>query len=300
MSKFKKIIVILLALIIIIPVTALGYLYTKINAMYDKEEAKKIEQKIPKVEDENGITNILLAGVDGNNLDRGNRSDSMMILTIDSKNNDIRLTSLARDTYVNIPGYSTEKLTHAYAYEGPSLLLETIKENFGISIDKYAAVSFDSFVSIIDAIGGVEIDILDREISYIDGVNSAGLQTLDGEQALAYSRIRYADSAYHRDNRQRTVIEAAFKKLKTDFSSDFLEIGNELLRYVKTNVTPMELIGLANKVIKVNDTEFEQIEFPLEGHRENKNLDGKGWIIEWEEDYNKQQLHNFIFDYNNY
>lgn len=301
MSKFKKVVLVLLALIIAIPVSVFGYLYFKINSMYDKEEAKKIEQKIPKVNEENGITNVLLAGVDGNNLERGNRSDAMMILTIDSKNNDIRLTSLARDTYVDIPGYSTEKLTHAYAYEGPSLLLETINNNFGISIDKYAAVSFDSFISIIDTIGGVEIDILDREISHIPGVSSAGLQTLNGEQALAYSRIRYADSAYQRDNRQRTVIEAAFKKLKEDFASNALEVGNELLKYVKTNITPIELVGLANKVMKVNNAQFEQIEFPLEGHREGKNLGGsKGWVIEWEKDYNKEQLYKFIFDYENY
>ncbi|MCG4682646.1 LCP family protein, partial [Faecalibacillus intestinalis] len=77
------------------------------------------------------------------------RSDSMMVLTIDEKNNDIRITSLARDTYVQIPGYGEEKLTHAYAYGGPALLLQTIDKNFGLKIDKYAVVSFSSFEKII-------------------------------------------------------------------------------------------------------------------------------------------------------
>ena len=119
MKHLKKIVIGLLILLVTIPLIGFGALYYKLNSMYDKEEANQIE----KVEKVDGITNILLVGVDGENVDRGNRSDAMMVLTIDSDNNDIRLTSLARDTYVDIPGYSTEKLTHAYAYNGPSLLL---------------------------------------------------------------------------------------------------------------------------------------------------------------------------------
>lgn len=301
MSKTKKIVFVLLAIIVILPLAVFGYLYFKVNAMYDKEEAKDINSKIEKVESVDGITNILLVGVDGNNLERGNRSDAMMILTLDEKNKDIRLTSLARDTYVDIPGYSTEKLTHAYAYEGASLLLETINENFGIAIDKYAAVSFDSFSSIIDSLGGVDIEISSKEVSQIPGVNSAGMNTLTGEQALAYSRIRYIDSAYERDNRQRKVIQSMANKLLENSSSNLLQLGNNLLRYTKTNITPMELVGLVNKAIQINDRDFEQIEFPFESHRNGHIInEEKGWVIEWDKDYNNEQLHNFIFDYENY
>lgn len=301
MSKFKKVFIGLLVLLVAIPLGGFGYFYFKLNSIYDKNEAKEVESKIEKVQETNGVTNILLAGVDGNYIDKGNRSDAMMILTIDSKNNDIRLTSLARDTYVDIPGYSTEKLTHAYAYEGPSLLLQTISNNFGINIDKYAVVSFESFARIIDIIGGVEIDVLDREVSHIPGVSSIGKQTLNGEQALAYSRIRYADSAYQRDNRQRTVIEASYNKLLENFSSDFMDVGNSILAYTKTNMSPMEIFGLANKVIKINDSDFDQMEFPLEEHRNGHIISKeKGWVIEWDKDYNKEQLNKFIFDYENY
>lgn len=301
MSKIKKIVIGLLVLLLAIPVVGFGYLYFKLNSTYDKNEAKKIDDKIGKVEEKNGVTNILLAGVDGDHIDRGNRSDAMMILTIDSKNNDIRVTSLARDTYVDIPGHSTEKLTHAYAYEGPSLLLETINKNFGVQIDKYAVVSFDSFVKIIDIIGGVDIDVIDREVSHIPGVKNAGKQTLTGKQALAYSRIRHADSAFQRDNRQRTVIEAAYNKLLNNFSSDFMDVGNSILAYTKTNMEPMEIVSLANKVIKIKDSNFEQMEFPLEEHRNGHIISKeKGYVIEWEKDYNKEQLNKFIFDYPNY
>ncbi|MDU3335618.1 LCP family protein [Paraclostridium bifermentans] len=300
MSTLKKIVIGLVVFIIATPLVAFGYFYFKLNSIYDSSAAKDVKNKIEKADDKDGITNILLAGVDGNNLEKGNRSDSMMVLTIDEKNNDIRITSLARDTYVQIPGYGEEKLTHAYAYGGPALLLQTIDKNFGLKIDKYAAVSFSSFEKIIDALGGVEIDVLPKEVSYIQGVDSAGKQTLNGAEALAYSRIRYADDAYQRDNRQRTVMQAAYNKLSSN-PGDLMEIGNTILGYTKTNMPPMEIFKLANKVIKMNFTEFPQLEFPLEGHREGKTLSQeKGWVILWDKEYNNEQLKKFIFDYKNY
>lgn len=301
MKKSTKIFLVLLSLVLIIPLVGFGYLYFKLNSMYDKTEANEVKSKIEKVKEVNGITNILLVGVDGNNLDKGNRSDAMMILTLDTNNKNIRLTSLARDTYVNIPGYSEEKLTHAYAYEGPSLLLETIKDNFGIAIDKYVAVSFDSFVKIIDMLGGVDIDIISREISHIPGINNTGIQTLNGEQALAYSRIRYADSAYQRDNRQRTVIQSVYNKILSDSSVNYLDLVNNVLKYTKTNMNPLDIVGLVNKAIKIKAQDFDQMEFPLEGHRDGKTISKeKGWVIQWEKDYNKEQLNKFIYDYKSY
>ena len=297
MRHFKKIVVGLLILLLAIPTIGFGTLYFKLNSIYDKEEASKIEV----AEVTEGITNILLVGVDGDNIDRGNRSDAMIILTIDSNNNDIRLTSLARDTYVNIPGHSTEKLTHAYAYDGPSLLIQTIKENFGISIDKYAAVNFNSFINIIDELGGVQIDISEAEVSQIEGINEAGSQVLTGEQALAYSRIRYIDSAYQRDNRQRTVLQALYNKLTNVSNDELLDIANTLFRYTKTNMTPMEIISVGTQAIKIKDTDFDQLEFPLEGHRNDTIISNeKGWVIEWEDEYNKKALNDFIFDYVTY
>lgn len=300
MSTFKKIVIGLVIFIVAVPMVAFGYFYFKLNSIYDSSAAKDVKEKVEKADDKDGITNILLAGVDGNNLDKGNRSDSMMVLTIDEKNNDIRITSLARDTYVEIPGYGEEKLTHAYAYGGPALLLQTIDKNFGLKIDKYAVVSFSSFEKIIDALGGVEIDVLPKEVSYIPGVDSAGKQTLNGAEALAYSRIRYADDAYQRDNRQRTVMQAAYNKLSSN-PGDLMEIGNTILGYTKTNIPPMEIFKLANKVIKMNFTEFPQLEFPLEGHRDGKIVSKeKGWVILWDKEYNNEQLKKFIFDYKNY
>ena len=299
MSNLKKFVIALLLLVVLIPAGAFGYIYFKLNSMYDSSSDTKTLTKTD-YKAEKGITNILLVGTDGRTLEEASRSDSMMILTIDNKHKSVKLTSLARDTYVNIPGHGEQKLTHAYAYGGPALLLQTIDKNFGLKIDKYAAVSFSSFEKIIDALGGVEIDVLPKEVSYIQGVDSAGKQTLNGAEALAYSRIRYADDAYQRDNRQRTVMQAAYNKLSSN-PGDLMEIGNTILGYTKTNIPPMEIFKLANKVIKMNFTEFPQLEFPLDGHREGKTLSQeKGWVILWDKEYNNEQLKKFIFDYKNY
>ena len=302
MNNIKKITIALISILIIIPLMGIGYVYFKLNSMYDKEEAKQINTTIEESEKnkKNGITNILLVGVDGNNMEKGNRSDAMMIATIDEKNKDIRITSLARDTYVDIEGYSTEKLTHAYAYEGASLLINTIKNNFGIDVDKYVAVSFESFEKIIDILGGVEINVSEKEVSQINGVNNSGIQTLNGSQALAYSRIRYIDSAYERDNRQRTVIEALYNKFANGSSGNIMDIANEVLRYTKTNMAPLEIVSIANKAIKIKDTDFDQVEFPFEEARKDNNISEKGWVIEWDKDYNKDKLNKFIYDYANY
>lgn len=300
-KNIKEFNAILISIAIIIPLLGIGYLYFQLNSMYDKEEAKEISTTQESEKNKkNGITNILLVGVDGNNIEKGNRSDSMMILTIDEKNQDIRLTSLARDTYVDIEGYGTEKLTHAYAYEGASLLIQTIKNNFGIDVDKYVAVSFDSFEKIIDILDGIEINVSKKEVSQIKGIKKSGTQTLNGSQALEYSRIRYIDSAYERDNRQRKVIEALYNKLVNDSNGNLMSVLNEVLRYTKTNMLPLEIVSIANKAIKINDTEFDQVEFPFKEARKDNNIKEKGWIIEWDKDYNKNKLDKFIYDYANY
>ena len=300
-KNIKEFNAILISIAIIIPLLGIGYLYFQLNSMYDKEEAKEISTTQESEKNKkNGITNILLVGVDGNNIEKGNRSDSMMILTIDEQNQDIRLTSLARDTYVDIEGYGSEKLTHAYAYEGASLLIQTIKNNFGIDVDKYVAVSFDSFEKIIDILDGIEINVSKKEVSQIKGIKKSGTQTLNGSQALEYSRIRYIDSAYERDNRQRKVIEALYNKLVNDSNGNLMSVLNEVLRYTKTNMLPLEIVSIANKAIKINDTEFDQVEFPFKEARKDNNIKEKGWIIEWDKDYNKNKLDKFIYDYANY
>ena len=316
MKHFKRVAFILIGLIVTICLSGFGYVYLKLNKMYVKDEAvKNTEEQGTMVE---GITNILLVGTDGEYIEKWNRSDSMMVVTIDSKNKDIRISSIARDTYVDIPGYSTEKLTHAYAYEGIDLLREVFKVNFNLDIDKYIAVNFVSFMDIMDELGGVEVNVEEKDIKeinkYIDAcygyyknkdekdkeyITKSGVQRLNGYQALAFSRIRYTDSAFARDNRHREVAESVYKEFAQKGVETYKKCAEIILNNTKTNISPIEMMNLAYTVLKINDKDIDQFQFPLEeyrnGHIINKQ---KGWVLEWDKEPNLEAWHKFIFGEN--
>ena len=313
MKHFKRVALILIGAIVTICLSGFGYVYFKLNKMYVKDEVvKSTEEQGTMVE---GITNILLVGTDGEYVEKGNRSDGIMLVTIDSKNKDIKLTSIARDTYVDIPGYSTEKLTHAYAYEGIDLLKEVFKVNFDLDIDKYIAVNFVSFMEIMDELGGVEVNVEEKDIKeinkYIDAcygyyknkdekdkeyITKSGVQRLNGYQALAFSRIRYTDSAFARDNRHREVAESVYKEFAQKGVETYKKCAEIILNNTKTNISPIEMMNLAYTVLKINDKDIDQFQFPLEeyrnGHIINKQ---KGWVLEWDKEPNLEAWHKFIF-----
>ena len=316
MKHFKRVAFILIGLIVTICLSGFGYVYFKLNKMYVKDEAvKNTEEQGTMVE---GITNILLVVTDGKYIEKWNRSDSMMVVTIDSKNKDIRISSIARDTYVDIPGYSTEKLTHAYAYEGIDLLKEVFKVNFNLDIDKYIAVNFVSFMDIMDELGGVEVNVEEKDIKeinkYIDAcygyyknkdekdkeyITKSGVQRLNGYQALAFSRIRYTDSAFHREARHREVAESVYKEFAQKGVETYKKCAEIILNNTKTNISPIEMMNLAYTVLKINDKDIDQFQFPLEeyrnGHIINKQ---KGWVLEWDKEPNLEAWHKFIFGEN--
>ena len=317
MTKLRKIVVILISLIIVLTGIGFGYIYSKLNHIYVKDEVVKGETKTEEGKKVDGITNILLVGTDGEHVDKYNRSDGTMVVTIDSINNEIKLSSIARDTLVNIPGYGNEKLTHAYAYEGIDLLKEVFKENFDLEIDKYIAVNFSLFMEIIDEIGGVVVDVPENGLkainSMIDGcyeyyseedknkiekvyLTNAGEQRLNGYQALAFSRIRKTDSAFHREARHREVAESVYQEFLTKDAKYYKKCADILLENTKTNISPMEMLNLGFTVLKIADKNIEQFQFPLEEHREGKIVDKRtGWVLTWDKEPNLKGWHEFIF-----
>ena len=315
MKNFKKIVLILIGIILLIGLSGFGYVYSKLNKMYVKDEVVKDIENTEEATIVDGITNILLVGTDGEYVEKGNRSDSVMLVTIDSKNKDIKLSSIARDTYVDIPGYSTEKLTHAYAYEGIDLLKEVFKENFDLDIDKYIAVNFVSFMDIMDELGGVEVNVEEKDIKeinkYIDAcygyyknkdekekeyIKEAGVQRLNGYQALAFSRIRYTDSAFARDNRHREVAQSVYKEFAQKGVDTYKRCADIVLNNTKTNISPIEMMNLAYTVLKINDKDIEQFQFPLEEYRKGHIISKqKGWVLEWDKEPNLEAWHKFIF-----
>ena len=322
MKTFKKILIILITIILVIALGGFGYIYHKLNKMYVKDESTKTEEITKnKSNTVDGITNILLVGTDGKNFEKGNRSDSMMVLTIDSKNKAIKLSSIERDTYVDIPGHSTEKLTHAYAYGGIDLLREVFKTNFDLDINKYVIVNFISFMDIVDAIGGVKVDVKEKDITELnkliescysyyahqakaDGkeikskeeVTKNGVQRLNGYQTLAFSRIRHNDDAFNRDNRQREVLQSVYNEFLDGNLKEYKKCFDIILDNIKTNISPIEMLKLIYTVYKVNNKNIEQFEFPLEEYRNGHILNKqKGWVLEWDKEPNLKAWHKFIF-----
>lgn len=319
MKKITKILLATLSVILIVALGGFGFIYSNLNKMYVKDESVNAQEKgdetVQGTEVE-GITNILLVGTDGANVERSNRSDSVMLVTIDNKNKDIKISSIARDTYVDIPGHSTEKLTHAYAYGGIDLLKQVFEVNFDIKVDKYIAVNFVSFMDIMDEIGGVEVNVEEKDVNeinkYIDAcydyyydrkdeiekqyITKAGKQRLNGYQALAFSRIRYTDSAYARDNRHREVAESVYKEFLNSGAKEYQRAAEIIIENTKTNISPMEMINLGFTALKINDKEIDQLQFPLAEYRNGHIISKKkGWVIEWDKEPNLNAWHSFIY-----
>ena len=310
-SGLKKLVIFLAILVIAFPAAAFGYVYFKLNVMHDSSADESILNE-NNYQAEKGITNILLAGTDGRPGEESSRSDAMMILTVDTVNKSLKLTSLNRDTYVDIPGHGYQKLTHAYAYGGANLLTETIETNFELDIQDYAVVDFYSFMDIVDALGGVEVDVNQNEIKEINKfieketykwsnqdepiqlIKHSGIQKLNGYQALSYARIRKNDSTQERDRRQRQVIEGLMTAVKNLPISKYPNLLDTILPYVKTNMKPTEIIGVGGKILGIGNLSISQIEFPFANASTPVTLSGAGFVIKYDES-SLDTLHDFIF-----
>lgn len=310
-SGLKTLVIFLAILVIAFPAAAFGYIYFKLNVMHDSTADESILNET-NFQSEKGITNILLAGTDGRPGEKNSRSDAMMILTVDSKNKSLKLTSLNRDTYVNIPGHGDQKLTHAYSYGGANLLVETIENNFEIDIQNYAVVDFYSFMDIVDTLGGVEVDVHENEINEINKfikwdtykwsgetspmelIKNSGIQKLNGYQALSYARIRKNDSTQERDRRQRQVIEGLMNGVKDLPVTKYPKLLDTILPYVKTNMKPTEIISLAGDILGIGSLSITQIEFPFANASTSVTLPKAGFVIKFEKS-SLDTLHEFMF-----
>ena len=201
-----------------------------------------------------GVVNIMLIGEDRRPGEPRQRSDSMILCSFNTNNNSITMISFLRDTYVTIPGYSSDKLNAPYAHGGPNLLDQTLALNFGVHVDANVMVDFDGFRGIIDMLGGVEINLTQKEANYLNsqyGWNlSPGLQRLNGEKALGYSRIRKIDGDAYRAQRQRNVITALIKSYKSKSVIEMVTLTSKILKtgFVKTDMTASELTSYVQQL----------------------------------------------------
>lgn len=214
--------------------------------------------------------NILLIGQDRREGEGRQRSDSMILVTFQLDAKTVTLTSFMRDQYVQIPGYKPNKLNAAYQYGGMSLLNETLRVNFGVRVDGDIEVDFGQFEDIIDLLGGVDIKLTEAEVKTMNHATNWGLEVgterLNGEQALAYSRIRYIDSDYRRAERQRKVLLSLIERYKSLPVTEMLSILEEILPMVTTNMTKNEIVGLVWDVFPIlSSAQYNNLRIPVDG-----------------------------------
>ena len=219
----------------------------------------------------------------------------MILVSVNKKTKKVIMTSFLRDTWVQIPDIGPQRLNAAYAYGGPPLLVKTMQANFGIRIDKYVTINFDSFKDTIDTIGGVDIRVTDEEAPYINSgaknsekLKQGGKYTLNGEQALAYSRIRYIGTDFGRTQRQRIVMDEIFRKTKGMSLSELSDFLEKILPNVSTNFEKGEVFWLLLKVSDYLSYPRTEQSIPNTGSFKNMVIDGMMVLgIDFEK-YNKE------------
>ena len=299
--------------IAVVMIAAGAVSFVTAGALHSKLNYSEIEDTKREPFKEAGVKNILLIGNDSRNADEGGRSDAMILVSISSRTNSIHLTSLLRDIYVDIPGHDGNRLNAAYAYGGPELLMETLEENFDIEVNRYMLVNFQAFANLVDAVGGVDLELSNEEVQYVNGYlveynqlegraegtdyldsSLSGKIHLNGPQALAYCRNRYIGSDFARTERQRKVVAAAVKNAPFALVTNGSELIEGVMSNITTNLTKNELSGLMMQAPMMITYDMVSGSIPLEGTYSNANIRGMA-VLEVDFEANKQYIKEEIY-----
>ena len=285
-SGLKKFLIFILILLAIF----FGGLYLAVGVVYDQMTYEQNESVSGSLK-ENGVTSVLLIGSDSRTSGTEGRSDAMILITISDRTKTVHMTSLLRDMYVEIPGHDGNRLNAAYAYGGPELLMETINQNFGTGVYHYAVVNFEAFANLVDAVGGVELELTNEEVQWVNAylneynelrgmpmetdyldTSLSGNIHLNGAQALAYCRNRYIGTDFARTQRQRNVLSAVMKKLPGALITNPGGLINGLFPNLTTNLTQGECMRLAMMAGKLLTYDIVQDSLPLDGTYSNATI----------------------------
>lgn len=293
----KKFFIILIVMIITSVATVAVLLKNKLDKInYEKIAREDIEINHGIEEILTGYTNIALLGLDA--LDetfKNSRSDCIMIISINNDTKEVKVVSVYRDTYLNIEQHGLDKVTHAHAYGKVPLALSTINTNLDLNITKYVTIDFESVINIVDAIGGVEIELSSAEARQISGIEGAGTYNLTGKQALQYGRIRVIDNDYARTERMRTVVIKVFEKAKKLSYKEIYFMIDKLLPEITTNITQKEIFAYAAKMMDYNVS--DNFGWPYKV----KDYSGKAWYaVPVTLEDNVKQLHEELFENEEY
>ena len=315
-------IILIVEILLILILVPLVFVFAKLNKVQraTASDVDKANIVINTNVDENtqnilkGYTNIALFGVDSRDgsLEKDTRSDSIMIVSINHESKEVKIISVYRDLCMRVPGYGFQKATHAYAYGGAELAMSMLNMNLDLDITEFATVDFGILANIIDALGGIDLEVSEAEYSLInplikeqnrvtgsdsDYLDGPGYQHLNGTQATAYARIRKIDSDYMRAERQRLVLTKMFEKAKTANVGTLLNIVDTVLPEVYTNLTNSELIALAKDIFsyEISDTTG----FPFEKY-EGSLSDGLSYVFADGFNNNVTALHQYLFNNETY
>ncbi|HDK7167335.1 TPA: LCP family protein [Clostridium botulinum] len=312
-SKKTKWILSIITIIVLVGVVGTVYVYSQLGKVKKVPIAKndkelKIDKKVDQYGDD--VINIAFFGLDRRKKDEPSRSDAIMIVSLDKIHKKVKVSSIMRDSYVDIEGHGKTKLNHAYAYGGPKLAIQTINATYKLNIRDFVSVDFYGLEKIIDTVGGVEIPVRSDELKYINTymqetakiqgksiqeVQNPGTQSLNGMQAVAYARIRYTSGGdYERTERQRTVLTAIMNKVKKLGPTELPKVVTALLPNVESSLSSTEIMKMGTSVFSLGVENVEQQRFPLDDYCKGKLIDGVYYLL-FDEEKTINQMHKYIF-----
>lgn len=316
----KKIVLVILFLIVSLIGTGLVYGFNTISQINEMVAEPKMDEAQLNVNNDLDIDtiNIAVFGVDGRSDIEGDRTDTIMIVSMDFRNGNIKVTSVMRDLLVQIPETkdtyeSLDKINAAYSYGGPELAVKTLNENFDLNIKDYVIVNFDAMVDTVDALGGVEVNVQNEDVlewtnKYIDDVNdkvgkadpyleTTGVQTITGVQALAYARNRFSDDDFYRTERQREVVgQIADKAFNIDMATGISLLG-KIYPYIKTTLSISELTTYAKAFLESPDKQFLEFRLPTDTHVTTAMINSVSYVVPKSLADNVIALHAFIYGF---
>ena len=257
------------------------------------------------------ITNIALFGIDARTPGETTRSDSIMIATIDYKHKKVKLSSIMRDSRVEVDGHGFDKINHAYAYGGPQLAVKTLNQNFDLNIRDFVTINFYGLEEVVDSLGGITLEVKKNEVKEINKyikelcdidkkkytpIERSGTQLLNGRQATSFARIRYVGNGdFERTERQRRVMDEIFTKVLAGGVTQYPKVVDAMLPYVTTSLDKGDIISLGTKFLRSGIRDINQTRFPVDGYWTDPTIKGISYI-QPKMPETKDQLHDFIFE----
>lgn len=329
-SKIKRFFAVILIIVIILVLLIGTYTVSvlkRIQYNSSSPDSNYIAGMVGELKSSSDVENIMIFGTDNHGENENGRADSMILLSIDKKNKTIKMTSFLRDLYLNIPGYYEDKLNASYSYGGAALAVETIEYNFGIKIDNYVVIDFQSFISVIDALGGIDIELMEEEIDYINWqcwknkqvntrnemniddykfyTNNSGNEVakvhLNGRQALWHARNRGQDGIcsgddFMRTQRQRVVMDTVFANLKSADIITLMKVIYDVAPMITTNISSLNIISFAFSSLVCLNYDRKEYSIPQNDNYYNDWANASQILCIYNMELEKERLYDFIFE----